>query len=397
MGQPISDENGQPGPVPHTASRLLTEQNFVRALPVLLIAVSALVVAVVPVRYSVVPVLVAPPLVAATFYRLRGTVLIGLASLAIMIVRRLDVGDIAQTRGVSGIATFLVVSLLAVLINREVRRSDALLASSRQVAEAAQRAVLPAPPARLAGLDIAARYEAAQAEAFIGGDFYAVQDTPHGIRIVLGDVRGKGMDAVGAVAVVIGAFREAAEWENTLEAVARRLDRALSRDAVLRYGDEPATGPGRDAALESFATAVLVEIPHGESRLRLLNRGHPDPLLLAVDGRLRELPPAEAALPLGFGDLGGRPDRSTETDFPPGATLLLFTDGLTEARDRHGTFYDPVTFLTGRVFRTPGAMLTTLVEDVRRYTGDGSTDDLALLAVRRPITPWTGPEGIRPR
>ena len=106
-----------------------------------------------------------------------------------------------------------------------------------------------------AGCDVAARYEAAQADAFIGGDLYAVQDTPHGVRLVVGDVRGKGMGAVEAVAVVIGAFREAAEQEATLEAVAQRLERALAREGTRRDGLD---------AFEGFTTAVLAEIPRGD-------------------------------------------------------------------------------------------------------------------------------------
>jgi serine phosphatase RsbU (regulator of sigma subunit) len=276
---------------------------------------------------------------------------------------------------VTEIVTVATVAVLAVLINRLVRRSDARLASAREIAEAAQRAVLPEPGERVAGLEIAARYEAAQADAFIGGDLYAVQDSPRGVRLVVGDVRGKGMGAVAAVAVLIGAFREAAEQETTLEAVAQRLERALARDRTRREGAD---------AYEGFTTVVLAEIPHGDGVVRIVNRGHPSPLLLHEDGTLRVLDAREPALPLGMGELDAWPDRAEEVPFPGGATLLLHTDGLSEARDAEGVFYDPVARLSGRTFSGPRALLAALAEGVRLHTGGHATDDMALLAVRRP-------------
>ena len=67
------------------------------------------------------------------------------------------------------------------------------------MAAVAQRAVLPTPPARLGDLHIDARYVPAESEALIGGDLYVVQSTPYGIRVMVGDVRGKGLGAVSAV------------------------------------------------------------------------------------------------------------------------------------------------------------------------------------------------------
>jgi serine phosphatase RsbU (regulator of sigma subunit) len=202
-----------------------------------------------------------------------------------------------------------------------------------------------------------------------------VQDSPYGVRLVVGDVRGKGLGAVAAVAVLIGAFREAAEQEPTLEAVAERLERALAREGTRRDGID---------AFEGFTTAVLAELPHGDDVVRIVNRGHPAPLLLHADGTLRTLTAHEPALPLGMGDLGMWPDRTLEAGFPSGATLLLYTDGLSEARDAHGRFYEPERRLAGRTFPDPGALLGRLAAEVRRHSGGGMTDDMALLAVRQP-------------
>lgn len=350
-------------------------RTLARFLPALLIVVGVCYDALTPQAFTPVPFFTAAPLIAAPLSSLRTTVLTGLASfLAAYAVHvrhtfRPDVDTVTEA------LTVATVAALAAGINQVVRIGDQRLASAREIAEAAQRAVLPEPAERIGGFEIAACYEAAQEGTFIGGDLYAVQDTPYGVRLVVGDVRGKGMGAVAAVAVVIGAFREAAEQEATLEAVAGRLERALAREGVRRGGVD---------AFEGFTTAVLAELPHGDGTVRVVNRGHPPPLLLHGDGKVSPVRVPEAALPLGMGELGAWPDRAAEHPFPSGATLLLHTDGLSEARDAHGRFYDPKQRLTGRTVTSPGQLLARLAAEVRRHTGGGMTDDMALLAVRRP-------------
>ncbi|MEG3630691.1 PP2C family protein-serine/threonine phosphatase [Streptomyces poriticola] len=346
-----------------------------RLLPGLLIVAGAGYDILTPRDFTAAPLYTAAPLTAAPICSRRGTVLTGAVTVAVVIMLQLSLGAAHRNGSLTELVTIATVAALAVLVNAYVRRTGERLASAREIAEAAQRAVLPVPAERVGGFEIAARYEAAQADAYIGGDLYAVQDTPHGVRLVVGDVRGKGMGAVAAVAVVIGAFREAAEQEATLEAVAQRLERALAREGTRRAGMDDSEG---------FTTAVLAELPHGDGVVRLLNRGHPPPLLLRSDGTLRTLAAGEAALPLGMGELGAWPDRAHESAFPGGATLLLHTDGLSEARDARGEFYDPGERLAGRVFRRPGELLDALADDVRRHSGGGTTDDMALLAVRRP-------------
>jgi serine phosphatase RsbU (regulator of sigma subunit) len=322
------------------------------------------------------PLFLIAPLVAAPFTRTRVTVLTGVASVVGVALVRSHDEDFSSMDVLVQTATVAVVALLAVGVNRLLRRSGAALASARNIAEAAQLAVLPAPPSRLGGLDLAARYRAAQVDARIGGDLYAAQRTPYGVRLIVGDVRGKGTAAVTTVVLVIGAFREAAEQEGSLEGVARRLDRALEREAAQR---------GDIDGHEGFTTAVLVEIPvAARESVRVVNRGHPPPLLLA-DGGARYVEPSVPALPLGMTDLARRTDRADEVPFPSGAQLLLYTDGLSEARDRHGRFYEPEARLAGRFFPGPEELLDALLKDVRAHTGGESVDDMALLAVRSPV------------
>ncbi|MFI6289487.1 PP2C family protein-serine/threonine phosphatase [Streptomyces sp. NPDC051018] len=349
-------------------------RRFLRVLPVLMIVGGVTHDLLAPENFTGVPLFAAAPLVAAPFFSWTNTLLTGItASLAELSLHLYD-KTLTQSAGYTELTTVVTVSLLALLINRVVRRSGQRLASARVIAEAAQRAVLPTPAEEIGGLQIAARYEAALADAFIGGDLYAVQDTPHGVRLVVGDVRGKGLGAVETVAVIIGAFREAAEQESSLEGVAERLERALVREAKRR---------GSLDTFEGFATAVLAEIPRGRGAVRLVNRGHPEPLMLHGDGLLEELAPREPALPLGMGELGEWPDRAEEYPLPAGSTLLIYTDGLSEARNAAGVFYEPGIRLAGRIFPGPGELLDALVEDVRRHTGGGATDDMAMLALTR--------------
>ncbi|MGA4803556.1 PP2C family protein-serine/threonine phosphatase [Streptomyces lavendulocolor] len=367
-GQRASDGDGGREGAPRS-------RRFVRSLPWLLVVGGVAYDLLTPPRFTAVPLFAAAPLVAAPLFTARTTLLVGLFAVTAMLALHLGNDTLGETQTVTELVTVAVVAVLALLINRVVRRSGERLASARVIAETAQRAVLPTPAERIGGLQVAARYEAAQADAFIGGDLFAVQDTPYGVRLVVGDVRGKGMGAVETVAVVIGAFREAAEQESSLEGVAQRLERALAREGTRRDGLD---------AVEGFTTAVLAEIPRGAAVVRVVDRGHPEPLMLYADGRVELLEQAEPALPLGMSDLGAWPDRAYEVPYPAGATLLLYTDGLSEARDAAGVFYDPVARLAGRLFPGPEAVLDALVSDVRRHTGGGATDDLALLAVSRP-------------
>lgn len=371
LGRQDSDASGTAGPGDGAVRRV------VRMLPVLLILLGLVFDVMTPPSFTGSPFFSAAPLIAAPLFSLRATALTGMASSAAVVGLHFYNGTSWKAEALTELVTVLTVSGLALLINGVVRRSGERLASARGIAEAAQRAVLPTPAERIGGLYVSARYEAAQADAFIGGDLYAVQDTPYGVRLAVGDVRGKGLGAVEAVAVVLGAFREAAETEPTLEALAQRLERALAREGVRRDSLD---------AVEGFTTCVLGEVPAGGGVLRLLNRGHPEPLLLYADGGLAVLAPAEPALPLGLGELStGTADRVGEWPYPEGSTLLLFTDGLSEARDASGTFYDPAARLRGRVFPGPGEVLAALSSDVRRHTGGGMTDDMALLAVERPV------------
>ncbi|MFD9409589.1 PP2C family protein-serine/threonine phosphatase [Streptomyces sp. NPDC059989] len=159
------------------------------------------------------------------------------------------------------------------------------LRRSQEIAGAAQRALLRPLPGRIAGLTLAAAQLSASRGAVVGGDLYEAVPTGYGVRVVIGDVRGHGLPALGAAAAVLGAFREAAYDEASLGGVLRRMERALDRHVRDRARSEhPASCPSEpeSPAAEEFVTVLLLQIaPDGT--LLALNCGHPWPYLLSPE------------------------------------------------------------------------------------------------------------------
>src|SRR5437667_279777 len=127
-------------------------------------------------------------------------------------------------------------SALGVALNKPGKRERASVAPVEQkladvtsVAEVVQRALLPPLPERVGPLELQAIYLAAAAQARVGGDLYEVARTQFGIRLIVGDARGKGLDAVETAADVLGVFREVAHEVYTLAEAARRIDASLAR------------------------------------------------------------------------------------------------------------------------------------------------------------------------
>ncbi|MER7738911.1 PP2C family protein-serine/threonine phosphatase [Streptomyces sp. NPDC096538] len=260
---------------------------------------------------------------------------------------------------------------------REVRHA-------RRIAEAAQSVLLRPPPPRVDGLAVAAVHLSADRGARIGGDLYEVTATEHGVRAVIGDVRGHGLGAVRTGAAVLGSFREAAHDEPDLAGVLRRLERALDRHLRERaHGEhDTADGAGTPAA-EEFVTVLLLEIlPDGE--VGALNCGHPWPYVLTGAGA-EPLALAEPLPPLGPFPLPGELPTSACGRLLPGDTLVLHTDGAEEARDAEGRFF-PLRDVLAEAARerpqTPQAVLRTVLAALLRHTVGPPKDDVALLILR---------------
>ncbi|MET7985178.1 MULTISPECIES: PP2C family protein-serine/threonine phosphatase [unclassified Streptomyces] len=261
----------------------------------------------------------------------------------------------------------------------------------RKVAGAAQSVLLRPLPPRIDGLDIAAAQLSADHGASIGGDLYEAIATEHGVRVVMGDVRGHGLGAIGAAAAVLGSFREAAHDEPELGGVLRRLERALARH--LRERDRAAehssAGPGPEShAAEEFVTVLLLEI-RGDGEVYALNCGHPWPYLLAR-GRVRPLVRAEPLPPLGLFPLPACLPAEPCGRLGPGEGLFLHTDGAEDARDARGRFFPLLPALTAAVRDgpvVPQAVLRAVFTGLLRHTGGRPDDDVALLVLRNDRRP----------
>ncbi|MEU3202486.1 hypothetical protein ABZ702_01105 [Streptomyces cyaneofuscatus] len=188
-----------------------------------------------PTDVTFAPLLMAAPVASAPLLPLPGIIAIGALSMAVhAALARFD-GTFGWKQGVANQLTLLAVAVLAVLINRALEGQSARTRRARQVAAVAQAAALPLPPSRLGDLRIAARYVPAEDEAMIGGDLYVVQETPHGVRVMAGDVRGKGLGAVRAVCADLGAFRFAADQAEGLPGLVTALEGALLIEDVGRH------------------------------------------------------------------------------------------------------------------------------------------------------------------
>jgi phosphoserine phosphatase RsbU/P len=230
------------------------------------------------------------------------------------------------------------------------------LAELSRLASVAQTAVLRPLGPQIGPLAVAGRYISASAAADIGGDLYEALDTPYGARMIIGDVRGKGLDAVRLASIVLGSYRHVAYERSDLRAIVADLDRAVARSV----GDE------------DFVTAALVEERGGT--LTIVNCGHPAPLLLRR-GEVIPLEPPASAPPLGFMPVV----RPRVERLEPGDRLLLFTDGLAEAR-REGEFF-PTAERAWRLLGhgTVGDGLVSLESALLEWVHGRLDDDIALV------------------
>jgi hypothetical protein len=305
----------------------------------------------------------AVPFLAAVFAFWQTVLVVGvLATLVGMVFVAAD-----GTLGVAGLVNILGIMLatgIAAAVATIRQRQADRIAELQRLAAVAQQAVLRPIGPQVGALAVAGRYISATAAADIGGDLYEALDTPYGVRIIIGDVRGKGLDAVRLASIVLGSYRHVAYERADLKAMVTDLDRAVARSV----GDE------------DFVTAALVEERGGT--LTIVNCGHPAPLLLRR-GEVIPLEPPAPAPPLGFmPEVKARVER-----LEPGDRLLLFTDGLGEAR-RDGEFF-PTADRAWRLLGhgTVGDGLASLETALVDWVHGRLEDDIALVLME-----YAGPD-----
>lgn len=309
-------------------------------------------------------VLTCAPFLAAVFARPLDTAAVGVAALgAGATLGALQAAATSQAQLIR-LAFITVAVVLAVLAATVREQRERRMAELTNVAQVAQATILRPIPVTAGGLALAARYASASAAASIGGDLYDVAVTPHGVRLVIGDVRGKGLDAVRLASAVLASFREAAFTAGPdLADIARQVSTSVARQV------EP----------EDFVTAVFIQLDargHGHA----VNCGHPPPLIVSSAGTVEPLHAGWTVPPLG---LVTRVE-SRPFSLPSAARLLLYTDGLTEARDRSRAFFDLDGAAPKLARGSLDEALNHLLEAVHTHTGGALHDDLAAVLIERP-------------
>ncbi|MFD3484810.1 PP2C family protein-serine/threonine phosphatase [Streptomyces sp. NPDC058665] len=335
-------------------------------------------------------IMLALPALAAVFAGPVPVVVIAVVMLPAYVVTLSVNGHLNWEDAPVSLATALLVSVAAVGAARVREKRARELEQSRRVTARTQATLLRPLPSRLGPVEISSAYLASDAESTIGGDAYACAVVDGRPRVIVADVQGKGLSTLEVVLFLLTAFREAARQGVVLDDLPAFLDDAVRRD-LARTGDVAGEGGGEGQASEAgqrrrecFVTVVVAEVVGEGEAVRLVNCGHPAPLLLS-GGRVRELPASRPALPVGLLDLEVDPVRVDTHRLDAGDTLLLYTDGLVEARDEAGDFYPLAQRIGAWVSRTPGALLDALQTDLRHYAR--LEDDVAMVTVRRSTEP----------
>ncbi|MER6053225.1 PP2C family protein-serine/threonine phosphatase [Streptomyces sp. NPDC001793] len=353
------------------------------ALPLVLIAAVTALDLNSPTTIHLGPFLVAAPALTAAFAGARSTAAVGALAVAAQILIGHLHGGLTTANHEAQIAALFVLSVLVTVFRYARDRHQRQLSRVRSVAVAAQQVLLWPLPRRIGRLRIESAYISAEAEAEIGGDLYGAVPLPGGARLVIGDVRGKGLAAIGEAAALVGAFRGSAYQNLPLPAAVAHLGNSVFWNQAHAPEEDP----------EAFITALVMDVHDDGPAIEMINCGHPPPLLLRA-GRVRSLEVAEPAVPLGL-TAPAEGDYKVETfAFAPGEVLLLYTDGVIETRDRSGTFYPLTDRLTHWNEPDPAALVRRLHDDLLRFADGNLGDDVAMIAITRP--PESGPDAPRP-
>jgi len=318
--------------------------------------------------------LAAGPLLACARCGGRATALVATYAIALCAIATAASGAagnmMATYRFIMVISAGVVAVFVAVIRGR---REGTLIRINDRV----QRAILRPLPAEFGGVALASHYQSATKQALVGGDLYDIAMTQYGPRFIIGDVKGKGLDAVGRCAAVLAAFREVAFAEPDLVNLAAEMDAHVSRDLEI----------------EDFVTVILAEFAPGE--VRVVNCGHHPPAKMAADSaELQLMAPGQPSPPLG---LQPRPARQ-DIALRPGDRLLFYTDGLVETRDHQGRFFELSRPAVVKALAEPDldAAVRRVVSLLLKHAGGRLADDVLLVLGEPSVTQQTSTHGHFP-
>jgi serine phosphatase RsbU (regulator of sigma subunit) len=265
-------------------------------------------------------------------------------------LRRFDAGDLGFAEQLASRAAIAV--------------DNARLATARrEIAETLQRSLLPDAVPSIPGWEVATMYRPASAsdEVEVGGDFYDFFETPEGWIVLLGDVTGRGVEAAAMTSLVRHGARFLAKQESSPAVILARLDEALREQRGL-----------------SLCSALCLRL-EGDQFV-MSSAGHPPPMLVRDDGRVKEI---GGSGPL----LGGWEGSAWEERIVPvgsAETLLMYTDGVTDTRGESERFgaVRLRRLLAEHAGASPEELLGELGIALDRFQAEGHSDDTGAVALR---------------
>ncbi|MEV2268851.1 hypothetical protein [Nonomuraea africana] len=238
-----------------------SSQRLIVALPYLMMVVVGSIDLLSGPEIGFLPLVALGPAFASLAGGVRRTATIGLVALLLCVLLASYNNVLGSRRSFTSLASVIGVTAAGMVAAAGRQRREKELADVRSIAEVAQRVLLRPVPRRAGHLRAAVSYTSAVAEARIGGDLYEVVTAPGGARVIVGDVQGKGLEAVETAAVVLGAFREAAHGDRRGE-----FYPLADRVSLLR-ADDP------EAALEALRLDLVAHVDgplHDDAAMLLL-------------------------------------------------------------------------------------------------------------------------------
>jgi anti-anti-sigma factor len=257
------------------------------------------------------------------------------------------------------VAVLGVTALVLAAVTSERRRAEE---AEHEIAETLQRSLLPDAAPSVTGWEVATLYRPAGAgEVEVGGDFYDFFPAPDGWIVIIGDVAGKGVPAAAMAGLVRNGARFVSQGESRPAAILARLDDALRQRPAVSLCSALCMGVNSDHLLVSSA-------------------GHPGPVVVRRDGRVREIGGAGPLLGLASG--GNWPERTVRVG--PDETVLLYTDGVTDTEGKTERFGERrlTELLIKHADEAPDALLAELETALDGFQLGPQSDDTAALALR---------------
>lgn len=242
------------------------------------------------------------------------------------------------------------------------------MAQEMTLARQIQQHMLPASAPNIEGYEIAGGSAPALE---VGGDYFDYIQPHHNNYIMIGDVSGKGVPAALVMSIVRAMIRAYLEFEDSPANMLRKVNRTISLDLEQ----------------DMFVTMSGLQLDEKEHRLTVSRAGHEPVLVCHRDGTLEQLTPPGAALGMLDADDFDQVLAETSYTMQPGDTVLLYTDGITEAQNTaHEEFGTKrlEQFVQQHADLSARELFERIIDEVHSFTtGVPQLDDITLVVIRR--------------